>query len=215
VYHLSRRVAVSLLADILGIDISLGALSAVEARVSQATKVPVTEAWAETEKATTKHTDGTTWYQAGILCALWTIATSSVTVFKILANGQSPTLAPLFGQKLGILVSDRATALNFWVMERRQICWAHLLRKAISFAERDGPAGAVGRELLDCIGIFFTYWHQLQRGEVSRDIFRQLMAPVRLQVEAALKRGDDAYGALRLGRLQRHSQTPRRPLDFR
>ena len=36
VYHLSRRVAVSLMSDILGIDISLGAVSAVEERVSEA-----------------------------------------------------------------------------------------------------------------------------------------------------------------------------------
>lgn len=125
VYHLSRRVAVSLMSDILGIDISLGAVSAVEERVSEATKLPVDEAWAKTDEAPVKHTDGTSWYQAGVLCALWTIATSAVTVFKILTDGKAATLAPLFGKKLGILVSDRATALNFWAMEKRQVCWAH------------------------------------------------------------------------------------------
>ena len=34
-----------------------------------------------------------------------------------------PTLKPLFGKLRGILNSDRAKALNFWVMGRRQICW--------------------------------------------------------------------------------------------
>ncbi len=188
VYHLSRRVAVSLMSDILGIDISLGAVSAVEERVSEATKPPVDEAWAKTEEAATKHTDGTTWYQAGVLCALWTIATSAVTVFKILTDGKAATLAPLFGSKLGILVSDRATALHFWAMERRQVCWAHLLRKAISFSERDGPSGAIGRELLDYITIIFGHWHALTDGKLSRDEFRALMAPVRLRVEALLER---------------------------
>ena len=188
VYHLSRRAAVSLMSDILGIDISLGAVSAVEGRVSEATKVPVAEVWAKTEAATVKHTDGTSWYQAGVLCALWTIATSAVTVFKILTDGKAATLAPLFGKKLGILVSDRATALNFWAMERRQVCWAHLLRKAISFSERDGPSGAVGRELLDYITIIFKHWYSLKDGTLSRGEFRELMAPVCLQVEALLKR---------------------------
>ena len=188
VYHLSRRAAVSLMSDILGIDISLGAVSAVEGRVSEATKVPVAEVWATTEAATVKHTDGTSWYQAGVLCALWTIATSAVTVFKILTDGKATTLAPLFGRKLGILVSDRATALNFWAMEKRQVCWAHLLRKAISFSERDGPSGAVGRELLDYITIIFKHWYSLKDGTLSRGEFRELMAPVRLQVEALLKR---------------------------
>ena len=188
VYHLSRRSAVSLVGDVLGIDISLGAVSTIEARVSEAVKAPVDEAWTKLDEAKVKHTDGTSWFQAGVLCSLWTIATSVATVFKILANGQATTLAPLFGKKLGILVSDRATALKFWAMDQRQICWAHLLRKAISFSERDGPSGAIGRELLDLIGILFTYWHQLQRGEVSRDQFRKLMAPVRRQVEAVLER---------------------------
>lgn len=188
VYHLSRRVAVSLMSDILGIDISLGAVSAVEERVSEATREPVDEAWAKAGEAEVKHTDGTSWYQAGVLCALWTIATSAVTVFKILTDGKAATLAPLFGKKLGILVSDRATALKFWAMEKRQVCWAHLLRKAISFSERDGPAGAVGRELLDYIAIIFGHWGALKAGKLSRDEFRELMAPVRLHVEALLDR---------------------------
>ena len=192
VYHLSRRVAVSLMSDILGIDISLGAVSAVEERVSEATKLPVDEAWTKTDEAAVKHTDGTSWYQAGVLCALWTIATSAVTVFKILTDGKAATLAPLFGKKLGILVSDRATALNFWAMEKRQVCWAHLLRKAISFSERDGPAGAIGRELLDYITIIFRHWDGLKDGTLTRDEFRELMAPVRLRVEALLERAATA-----------------------
>jgi transposase len=189
VYHLSRRATVSLLSDVLGIEISLGAVSAVEERVSEAVKPAVDEAWAKLDEAPVKHTDGTSWFQTGVMCSLWTIATSMATVFKILANGQGTTLAPLFGKKLGVLVSDRATALKFWAMDRRQICWAHLLRKAISFSERDGPAGAIGRELLDLIGIMFEYWQQLRGGEMSRDKFRELMAPVRRQVEALLERG--------------------------
>jgi len=192
VYHLSRRSAVRLLSDLLGVEISLGAVSAVEERVSDAVKPAVAEAWNKVDEAAVKHTDGTTWYQSNVLCALWTIATSMATVFKILANGQATTLAPLFGTKLGILVSDRATALNFWAMEKRQICWAHLLRKAISFSERDGPAGAFGCELLDYIGILFDYWHQFKTSHLSREQLCELMAPVRLHVEALLERGRDA-----------------------
>jgi transposase len=189
VYHLSRRASVSLLSDVLGIEISLGAVSAVEERVREAVKPAVNEAWSKLDDAPVKHTDGTSWFQAGVMCSLWTIATSVMTVFKILANGQARTLAPLFGKKLGLLVSDRATALNFWAMDKRQICWAHLLRKAISFSERDGPAGALGRELLEYIGILFDYWDQLRADRLSREKFRELMAPVRTHVEALLERG--------------------------
>ena len=188
VFHVSRRAAVNLLSDVLGVEISLGAVSAVEARVSEAVKPAVDEAWAKVEQAAVKHTDGTSWFQAGLLLSLWTIATKMATVFKILANGKADTLAPLFGRKLGILVSDRATALNFWAMELRQICWAHLLRKGISFSERTGRAGAFGRELLDYIAIMFAYWDDLKAGKLSRDQFREHMVPLRKQVEAVLER---------------------------
>jgi transposase len=188
VYHLSRRATVSVLADLVGLRISLGAVSAVEARVSDAVKPAVDEAWKQVEQATVKHTDGTSWFQAGVMRSLWTIATTVATVFKILANGKKETLLPLFGELRGILVSDRATALNFWAMKHRQICWAHLLRKFISFSERGGPAGTVGDALLDYVGIMFAYWDDLKSGKLSRGEFCALMAPLRTQFEAALAR---------------------------
>jgi transposase len=186
VYHLSRRTALGMLSDLLGIRLSLGALSAVEARVGDAVQPAVDETWQRVGQAEVKHTDGTSWYQAGLTMALWTITTTAATVFKIVADSTKVTLAPLYGAFVGILVSDRAKALNFWAMERRQICWAHLLRKFVSFSERDGPAAAFGRQLLDYAGIVFEYWRDYRSGKLSRETFTAWMAPVRQQVEALL-----------------------------
>jgi transposase len=188
VYHVSRRKAATLLSDLVGVPISLGAISAVEARVSDAVKPAVDEAWTRVEGAAVKHTDGTSWLKAGTLLALWTIATAAATVFKIVTDGSRATLQPLYGALRGILVSDRATALGFWAMERRQICWAHLLRKAVSFSERDGPSATLGRDLLNYIGIMFEYWHDYKAGKLDRATFRAWMAPVRAQVEELLAR---------------------------
>ncbi len=192
VYHLSRRKTVTLLSDMLGVRISLGAVSAVEARVSEAVKPAVDEAWTHAGNAPVKHTDGTSWLQAGVAMSLWTIATSMVTVFKIVVDGSKKTLAPLYGSLKGILVSDRAAALNFWAMERRQICWAHLLRKFVSFSERDGPAGDIGRELLDYTGLVFEYWHAHKSGELTKATFLAWMRPVRTGFEALLERAANA-----------------------
>jgi transposase len=187
-YHLSRRKAQCLLADVLGVSVSLGAISAAEARVSEAVVPVVTEAWERVGEDDVKHADGTSWFQAGLTLCLWTIATKAATVFKIISDGTAKTLAPLFGALQGILVSDRATALNFWAMERRQICWAHLLRKMVSFSERDGPAGAFGKELLDYTGLIFEYWHNFKDDKLSRDGLVSRMVPVRQQMEAVLER---------------------------
>jgi transposase len=186
VYNLGRRRAVEMLADIVGVRVSLGALSTVEARVSNAVQPCVDEAWRRVRDAPVKHTDGTSWSQAGVTMALWTIAAAGVTVFKIVADSAKDTLRPLYGALVGILVSDRAKALNFWAMAQRQICWAHLLRKFIAFSERAGPSTAFGQQLLDYTGLLFDYWHDYKRGKLDRATFLAWMAPLRQQVEALL-----------------------------
>lgn len=192
VYHISRRRTVDLIRDVVGTRISLGAVSDVEARVSEAMTPAVAEAWASVEKADVKHTDGTGWLQSHATRSLWTIATAAATVYRIVEDGCRKTLEPLFGKLHGILVSDRARVLAFWAIEQRQICWAHLLRRCVSFSERDGPAAAIGRELLDCIGIMFEYWHDYKAGKLTRDALRLAMAPLQLQFEAVLTRAVEA-----------------------
>lgn len=187
-YHLSRRKAQCLLSDVLGVSISLGAISNVEGRVSNAIEPAVAEVWDHVVDADVKHTDGTSWLQAGNTMSLWTIATASATVFKIVTDGAKETLRPLFRELKGILVSDRATALTFWAMAYRQICWAHLLRKFVSFSERDGPAGAVGRELLSYTGILFDYWRDYRDGKITRKRYLAWMAPLRQQMEAIFEK---------------------------
>jgi transposase len=188
VYHLSRRRTVTLLNDMLGVRISLGAVSSVEDRVSAAVAPAVKEAWSKVDDVDVKHADATTWLQSGKLRSLWTIATKAVTVFKILMDGSAASVKPIFGACRGILVSDRATVFSFWSMAFRQICWAHLLRKFVSFSERDGPAKALGQELLDLTTLVFHYWHDLKSGKVTRETFRAWIAPVRVQVENCLAR---------------------------
>lgn len=193
VYHLSRRQTVRLLWELLGVRMSLGAVSAIEKRVADAVEPAVDEAVAEARKSAIKHADGTSWLRAGATLSLWVIATTAVTVFKILDDGKTKTLrAKLFGRVRGILVSDRATALMFWAMKRRQICWAHLMRKFVSFSERDGPAGKIGKELLDYTSLLFAYWSRFREGHMDRATLIARMAPVRPRVEELLERGKAA-----------------------
>ncbi len=103
--------------------------------------------------------------------------------FKKLADGKARTLAPWYGERLGILVCDRGTALTFWAMERRQVRWAHLRRTFVSFSERTGRAGESGTELLDYVGILFSYRDEMKRGKLSRAELRAHMKPPRRAVQ--------------------------------
>lgn len=51
---------------------------------------------AAVQGAPVKHTDGTTWLEAGAVLALWAITSTAATVFKIVADGPRATLAPLY-----------------------------------------------------------------------------------------------------------------------
>src|SRR5260370_29548856 len=94
VYHVSRRKTVVLLWELLGVRISLGALSAVEARISDTIVPAVEEAWKRVGEGAVKHTDGTSWLQAGAARALWTIPTKAATGVKIPADHSKKTPRP-------------------------------------------------------------------------------------------------------------------------
>lgn len=191
VYHLSRRQVQQLLYDVFGISIALGSISNIEARMSPLLKPGYEQAREAADDAAIKHADGTGWRRAGTSLSLWTVATTTVTVFTILADGSAKRLRSLFGRIKGILISDRAKAINFWKMARRQICWAHLHRKFISFSERDGPARTIGNKLVQYSEVVFETHRAFADGEISRRVFRRRMAPVRRDVEALLQQAVD------------------------
>jgi transposase len=189
VYKMSRREAARLLSDVLGIDVSLGALSESEADVSDALAVPVEEARVHASDAATKNVDATGWRQAGQARTLWTIATPLVTVFAIVADASRAGLRSLFASLSGILITDRGTQFAFWAMQDRQICWAHLIRKFASFAEIRGPAGQLGEQLLFWSQMTMHSWHQARDGTISRRRLRRIMTSIRPIVEGLLAKG--------------------------
>jgi transposase len=190
VYKLSRRESGRLLGDVLGVDISLGALSEAEGDVSESLVVPVEEVRVYASEQSSKNVDATGWRQAGQARTLWTIATPLVTVFGIVTDASRAGLRGLFATVRGILITDRGTQFGFWAMEKRQICWAHLIRKFASFAERRGSAGQLGDQLLFWSQAMLHYWHMARDGTMSRRRFRTLMISIQPIVECLLARGE-------------------------
>jgi hypothetical protein len=64
-YHLSRRKTKRLLHELFDISISLGAVSAMERRASEALASCHEEALREVQYAGVKHTDATSWVRSG------------------------------------------------------------------------------------------------------------------------------------------------------
>jgi transposase len=189
IYKMSRREASRLLSDVLGVKISLGALSQSEEAVSEAVRAPVEEARIYASDQPVKNVDATSWRQAGKGRTLWTIATALVTVFGIKPDASRAGLRGLFASIRGILVTDRGTQFGFWAMQARQICWAHLIRKFAGFAERAGEAGKLGEILTFWSQMVLHEWHRVRDGTLSRRRFRTFIDSAAPVVESLLVQG--------------------------
>jgi len=189
--HMSRRKVVGVLRDAFGIDISLGALSESEAIVSAAVAPAVEEARVHALAEKAKHVDATTWYQAGAYKALWVMATATVTVFTIAADATRDKLRTWITRVRGVLVTDRGAQFDFWAMARRQICWAHLIRKFAAFSERNGRVGEIGRDLLFWSRILIHTYHRVRDGTCPRAGLQRASVKIRAVVERLLEEGRD------------------------
>jgi transposase len=187
--HMSRRKVQSLLAAVFGLEVSLGTLSESEQIVSDAVAPAVDEArvLALTEKV--KHLDATSWRESGTYRSLWTLATTSVTVFTILGDGTRNALLTWIDRIRGVLVSDRGTQFDFWASNRRQICWAHLIRKFASFSELRGRPGEIGADLLLWSRVLLHSWHRVRDGTGTRANLRSVATNVRALMEQLLEEG--------------------------
>lgn len=186
--QLSRRQVVVALEELFGISMSLGSVSNIEGRMTQALEAPSDEAMQSAEAAAVKHVDETSWIRDFERCSVWVFATMLVSVFRIAKNGKRKTLRRLLRRQRGVLVSDRATVFLYWAMGRRQICWSHLLRLFIDFSQRDGPAAHLGRELCDSAELVFLYWRQFQAKTIARADFVRLVNAVRDGMRPCLER---------------------------
>jgi transposase len=189
VYHLSRRDAVSCIGDVLGVPISLGALSKVEGRVAAMLEPAHGEAAALVKRARAKYADATGWFRKAAGRTLWVIASKLATVFHIVADGTQAEFQKLIGT-LGVLVTDRGSQFGFWVMAMRQICWAHLIRRYVKFSEHSDPeAAGLGRDLVFLTHALLSAWHNVRDGTLSRARFQDFVAWFRPIFEAQLARG--------------------------
>ena len=189
VYHVSRRETVSFLGQWLGLKISLGGLSKVESRLSQALQEPVAEAITYSLEQDAKHVDATGWSNGGQARNLWTLATKLVTVFSIKTDGTRHALRELLRYAKGVLISDRAPQFGFWAMKERQICWAHLLRKFIDFSEHDGETGRLGDKLVFLTHALFSAIHRVREGTLNQGEFREFAQRLGPHIERLLAEG--------------------------
>jgi transposase len=180
-FHLTQGKIRDLLAQTLGLDFSVGAISQAHGKVAAALKAPVAEAAASLVDAPVLHLDETRYPREGSANWVWGAVQPKLAVFSILPSRARYVAQDLIGaQPKGVVVSDRYAVYDYVDASQRQVCWAHLIRDFRRISERAGLPGRIGQRLL---GLGYLMFRWRERGRASAAEFDPIVRRVRKALE--------------------------------
>jgi len=196
-FPLSFSKTQALLDQLLGVEISRGAIATIRQRLSAVLEQPMQEALAFARQQPVAYVDETgapTGNADG--CNpdrkrgwQWVMVTAAVTVFIQGLSRSTAAAIELLGNAFGgIVVSDRFSAYNHLPTQQRQLCWAHLIRDLVAIAERPGASAEFGAELLGLQQQLFGHWHRYKDGTIDWPALQQSCRPIRQAFVASLQR---------------------------
>ena len=181
-YHLTQQKTRDLLAQLLGVDFSVGAISQAHGKVAEALKAPLAEAAASLRNASVLHMDETHYPREGSANWVWGVVQPRLVVYSVLPSRARYVIHDLIGQSpKAVVVSDRYAGYAHINPSRRQVCWAHLLRDFTRIAQRAGQAGRIGRRLL---GLGYVMFRWRDRGMTTAEQFEPLQRRLRQALQA-------------------------------
>lgn len=196
-YRQSDRQTQEMLEDFFQVEVALGTVNNLRQEVCEALAAPVTEAAEFARQQEAANMDETGWRQGNSdgknptrrKAWLWVMVTSWVTVFQVhLSRGQA-SAKELLGEFAGYLITDRWTGYSWWPLDRRQLCWAHLIREFQKIADRGDESQKIGEGLLAQAHKLFELWHRVRDGTLTREGFAAAVVKIRAAVEKCLAEG--------------------------
>ena len=196
-FPLSFSKTQALLVQLLGIEMSRGAIARVRQRLSAALVQPMAQAleiarlqpvaYVDETGAPTGNADGCN--PTGKRGWQWVMVTGVVTVFLQGLSRSAAAAIELLGHGFGgIVVSDRFSAYNHLPTQQRQLCWAHLIRDLRAIAERPGASAEFGAQLLELQRQLFDHWHRYKDETIDWPGLQESSRPIREDFEATLQR---------------------------
>jgi transposase len=146
VYHLAKREAVELIKNLYDVDIGLGSILNIEAKVKKSLDPIYNNIHNFVLKSNLcKHFDETTWRDSGKHHYVWLASCKEAAFYKIDRRRNTEAFLKLSKNIINFsaCVTDRYAVYNI-LKGKRQYCIAHLIRDFKNFAQRDGPDGKIG-----------------------------------------------------------------------
>lgn len=189
-YRISNRELVTLLQMVWLLPVSLGSV----ANLQQVASSALAPAYAEVQAAITAEThvnvDETRWREGQRKPWLW-VAVGRVATLFVLAYGRGKKqLWDLLDEAYaGRVSSDRYCAYNSLPTERRQLCWAHLVRNLRGRVEARGPWQDEAAALLELAETGLEVWAMYRADELSHVAMKQQLEAV----QTALRKRVEDY----------------------
>ena len=147
----SRGRTKSFFNEVLGLQISTGALSAMNKRVSAHLASAHEQLGKAIAQSNVAYCDETTWWLSGKRQVMWAACTKGFAYLKIQPKRDQISCQKLVGSMdfSGCIVSDRYCGYHRVDNAQRQLCWAHVLRDFIYISERsDRELSMTGERLV-------------------------------------------------------------------
>lgn len=189
-FHLSRRSAAELLATAFGLPLSAATVQTICMRLSAALEAPTEELVEQLPGAQALNLDETGWRQNGIRHWLWVAVASTFVVFAIhRRRSRAQPMSWLTKGFLGTVMSDRWSAYRFLGAEKRQLCWAHLLRDLLAVVEAKGSGSERAQTMLEESWQMFHHWHAFESGQTTRKQMQEAVAGFRVSFHTFCETG--------------------------
>jgi transposase len=193
-YRLSDREIPDLLYDLFNLPLSLGSVVDLQHSCSLALAPVYSAIQTSVQQQAHLNIDETGWKEAGKRRWLWVVVSTVATLFQVASSRAGKVITTLLGEVFeGIVSSDRLKSYRVVPVERRQICWAHLIRTLVAFYERDGPLGAWAADMLAQIDLMFALWYAFRERRIDRATLEESIQAVQVTVRAVLERGQRRY----------------------
>src|SRR2546429_6357335 len=156
-----------MLADVLGLEISLGSTQKAWEEVSQAVAQPCQQWQEQWPREAVRNVDETGWRSNGDKRWIWTFVAKQFVFYAVASTRSAAVLVALRGTVFrGILCGDRLPVYCSYHsgVGGMQLCWAHRKRDILGIAEdaRSRSAQPFGRDALAVVARLFRLWYRFR-----------------------------------------------------
>lgn len=192
-FHLSTRKIQSFLKEQWSLNFSIGAISESQGKINSWLEPLYRQIGQYVRSSSVANADETTYYRGKERRWLWTLVAGGATYFMTHYSRGKAAANTLLGDFCGVLVTDHYSGYNGYDREKRQLCWAHLIRGFERISQRRGKAGDIGNRLLFLSHLVSRTHHRYQSHQFDPPIYHRSMARLRQSFKHTLELGSQHH----------------------